>query len=129
MTREHLVAGLVASLMAILGGFCVQDYRTATRQALDATIVGGKHVPGHYETSCSYDEDHLRHCSTDWVPPTWSVDYADEGGVHTESVDEKLYQALPVGQKVYVAFWQGGGVFGARYHVRFSTTRPARVEQ
>jgi len=121
-TQRALVVCAMAFLVCLFTQ-CVRDYRGATQETIESVIVGGSYTPGHYTTSCDSDDKGHTTCHPVWVSPSWSLEYFDAEGPHSETVDEKTYVGYPIGSKVYVSFWQGH-VLGLRYGVRFWMGRP-----
>lgn len=120
MWRVTLAALGGMALCALLAS-CVQDYAKSTPQVVEVLIVDKRHEPGHYVTSCSTNGKGVQSCSMRWVPPTWSIEYADERR-WTTSVSEGTYEAIRIGDKKVLRFDLGGGYWHARYSERFMLT-------
>lgn len=102
----------------LLVGSCVQDYAKSEPHVIDVLVTDKQHRPGHYDTNCSTDSEGRMSCSTDWVPPTWSVEYADERR-HWLNVSQGTHDALRIGDKKVLRYDLGGGYWQARYNERF----------
>jgi hypothetical protein len=114
-----LFGALAIVVILVLCGSCAQDWWTSTPQVTEVTIIDKAYHPGHYDTTCNTDGKGHVSCTTDWIPPSWAIRYEDATERFTTSVSSGTYDALRLGDRKPLRYFQGGGWWHARYHEEF----------
>jgi hypothetical protein len=127
MRMHPVVVAGVGLILALLIGSWVYDYFAATAEVVEATIVGKRYTPGHYEQQCSTNDRGRQKCEQVWETPSWLVSYSDGWGSHDVSVTSDTYDQFKLGDRQWVSFQQGG-YWKVRYSEKF-LSRPPDAER